>query len=175
MSSFRRLVEGIAALAIIMAAAMAAFLSPVVVVVAFVPTPKTTRRTISNCRIHPAARLFLATPDHENNSRFQQQPQTPPPLQQQQQQQQQQPTREQQEQLDKYGPTPETSMEILFDSLLSGSGGDGQDFLNQTVGGDEQARAHWENFLTNMKDLKGGTKSQRAGALPGDDDEDQED
>ena len=78
------------------------------------------------------------------------------------------PTAAQQEQLDKYGPTPETSMEILLDQLLVMKDNGGADkFLDRT---DEQARAHWEIFLTNMKQVK----QQRAGALPGDEDEEEE-
>ena len=70
------------------------------------------------------------------------------------------PTPEQQEQLDKYGPTPETSMEIFFDQLLlseDNEGGAGEteeatpDFLAQTG---SEAKAKWQSFLSNMKQIK---------------------
>ena len=70
-----------------------------------------------------------------------------------------QPTAAQQEQLNKYGPTPETSMEILFDQLLAGNepknsgDGDGTDVWAQT-GADDEAREKWQSFMEQMREMK---------------------
>ena len=77
------------------------------------------------------------------------------------------PTAQQQAQLDKYGATPETFMEILFNQIMTSSDG------NEMPGGDDnpQAKAHWENFLDNMKQLK--QEQQRQGReLEGREDQD---
>mmetsp|Transcript_22758 Transcript_22758/g.43258 ORF Transcript_22758/g.43258 Transcript_22758/m.43258 type:complete len:122 (-) Transcript_22758:294-659(-) len=66
----------------------------------------------------------------------------------------QQPTPDQQEQLDKYGATPETSMEILFDQLMRDDSSS-DDFLEKT-GADEEAREKWQSFIANMKQAKQG-------------------
>ena len=62
------------------------------------------------------------------------------------------PTSEQQEQLDKYGSTPETSMEILFDQLM-GDDASSDEFLEKT-GADEEAREKWQSFISSMKQIK---------------------
>jgi len=60
------------------------------------------------------------------------------------------PSKEQQEKLDKWGPTPETSFEMLFDKLEGASEHDPRmkAFLSQP-GGDE-----WKELIENMKDVK---------------------
>uniref|UniRef100_A0A7S3L5Z6 RxLR effector protein n=1 Tax=Amphora coffeiformis TaxID=265554 RepID=A0A7S3L5Z6_9STRA len=65
-----------------------------------------------------------------------------------------QPSPAQQEQLDKFGATPETAMEILFDQLL-GEGG-AEDFYKAT-NADDVAREKWESFLSNMAKQQGNS------------------
>jgi hypothetical protein len=59
------------------------------------------------------------------------------------------PTPEQQHSLNKYGPTPETSMEIFFDQLLKEDGGGNQNLFMD--GADAQAQGKWQSFLSSMK------------------------
>ena len=73
----------------------------------------------------------------------------------QQQQHLQQLTPDQQEQLDKYGATPETSMEILLDQLMGDDGSSSNDFL-EASGADEEARGKWQSFIDNMRQIKEG-------------------
>ena len=73
--------------------------------------------------------------------------------------QQQQPTTNQQEQLDKYGPTPETSMEILFDQLLGED--DAQDDFYEQTGASAEAKEKWQTFLGQLKETHGGDMSAK--------------
>lgn len=62
------------------------------------------------------------------------------------------PTAKQQEQLDKYGPTPETCMEVLFEQLMEQGGGD----FYKATGADDFAKEKWETFLAGLKNAQGG-------------------
>jgi len=70
----------------------------------------------------------------------------------------QSPSPAQREQLDKYGATPETAMEILFDRLL-GEGG-AEDFYKAT-NADDVAREKWDSFLSNMAKQQNGINSTK--------------
>jgi hypothetical protein len=69
-------------------------------------------------------------------------------------------TEAQQEQLDMYGPTPETSMEILLEQLMGDSdetstnnSNEGDDFFTRT-GADEIAKEKWQTFLSNLQQMQ---------------------
>ena len=73
------------------------------------------------------------------------------------------PTEKQKEQLEKFGATPETSMEMLFDKLVDAPD-DGSDptmnaFMSQPGTGGEE----WKEFLSNLKDMKEQKKQQQQG------------
>lgn len=82
------------------------------------------------------------------------------------------PTKKRQEQFEKYGPTPETSMELLFDSLLTmrecGGGGECQDGEDDGDNADfwtqqpQGAGDKWRDFLSNLKELKEQQHPQQA-------------
>ena len=63
------------------------------------------------------------------------------------------PTPRQQEQLGKYGATPETSLEILLDHLIM-TRHEHDETLVGGVDPNPEAREHWEKFIDNMKQLK---------------------
>lgn len=106
-------------------------------------------------RHHPASTRRHAKPEDESSS-------SPLPF---------EPSKKQQEQLEKYGSTPETSIELLFDQLMAGGDGgeDGEDdgksefWQNQPEGAGEK----WKDFLDNMKQVKQQQQQQ-------DDDDDEE-
>ena len=69
------------------------------------------------------------------------------------------PTEEQKEQLEKFGPTPETTMEMLFDTLEATDENDPsmQEFFDKP-GGDE-----WKQLISELKESKQKKRGQQGG------------